>query len=49
MFENMHKNKKYAFLDGLLTGIISAYLGKMIWSSYQEDRALRKQRPTSSI
>lgn len=49
MFENLHKNKKLAFLDGLLTGIFCTYVGKMIWDSHQEDRALRKQNPTSSI
>lgn len=38
-FENVHKNKKLAFLDGLLTGIVSTIV---VGSIIRDSRELKK-------
>jgi hypothetical protein len=38
-FENVHRNKKLAYLDGFLTGIITTYLVATFWKEYQEEKA----------
>lgn len=30
MFENLHKTKAYAFLDGFLCGLVTYYIGGII-------------------
>ena len=46
-FENVHKNKKLAFLDGLLCGIVTAFMANEFWKDIQEERRLKKLRETS--
>lgn len=37
-FENLHRNHKLAYLDGLLCGLVIAYYGSKIYQQIQEDR-----------
>lgn len=39
-FENLHKNKKLAFLDGLLCGVVITGIGMAIYQQYKESREL---------
>lgn len=43
-FENIHKNKKWAFLDGLLCGLVSAGFAFYIWKDEFNDESDRKER-----
>ena len=38
-FETLHKNHKYAFLDGLLCGMMLAWMANSFYKDYQEDEA----------
>lgn len=41
-FENLHRNHKLAYLDGLLSGLVVAYLASACWKDYQESKAMLK-------
>lgn len=43
-FENIHRNKKWAFLDGLLCGVASAGFAFYIWKDNFNDESYRKQK-----
>lgn len=42
-FENLHKNKTLAFVDGLLCGVVLAGIGATIYKSWKETRELEKR------
>lgn len=39
-FEDLHKNHKYAFADGLLTGILLTVIGMAIYKQIKEEREM---------
>lgn len=41
-FEKMHRNHKWAFLDGFLCGVAVMYYGRLFYKDYQEDKAFRE-------
>jgi capsular polysaccharide biosynthesis protein len=41
-FENIHKNKTLAFVDGLLCGITIAYFATAIYKEVKADREFKK-------
>jgi hypothetical protein len=38
LFDNAYPTKARAFTDGMLTGIVLAMLGKMIYDSFQDEK-----------
>lgn len=48
MFERLHPNKKYAFLDGFLCGLVVAKLAYDFYQDFEEDR-LRRKRAADSL
>lgn len=49
-FENVHRNKKIAFLDGFLSALAITYIVRMFKQDYDEDKYLKnlRNKPRSS-
>lgn len=39
---NFHRNRKLAFLDGILCGIVVVYYGRLIYQQIQEEKIERE-------
>lgn len=42
-FENLHRTKAHAFIDGLLCGAVLTGIGISIYKAYQEDKRVMQR------